>query len=101
MGIPRYSYGVSASKSLSACSGVAVRAQCESRYSLDGITWGKGYDWATVVLDATPLAYAQAGLFPQFQRKEVDVYHTIQLLLHACNRPIPKNWNVPNRYLNT
>lgn len=68
---------------------------------LDGITWGKGYDWATVVLDATPLAYAQAGLFPQFQRKEVDVYHTIQLLLHACNRPIPKNWNVPNRYLNT
>lgn len=68
---------------------------------LAGITWGKGFDWETVIFDATPLSYAQAGLLPQFQRKELDVYHTIQLLLNACNRSIPKNWNVPNRYLQT
>lgn len=66
---------------------------------LDGITWGKGFDWETIVFDPTPISYAQAGLFPQFQRDESDVYHNIRLLAQASKRSLPKELNVPNKYL--
>ena len=66
---------------------------------LDGITWGKGFEWETTILDPTPMSYAQAGLFPQFQRDEHDVYKNIRLLAHACHRVLPENLNVPNQYL--
>jgi Ankyrin repeat len=66
---------------------------------LAGITWGKGFEWETTIFDATPLSYAQAGLLPQFQRDERDVYENIKLLAQASGRIIPKELNVPNRYL--
>jgi ankyrin repeat protein len=66
---------------------------------LSGITWGKGFEWETTVFDATPRSYAQAGLLPQFQRNEQDVYTNIRLLSAASNRPLPANLNVPNEYL--
>lgn len=66
---------------------------------LAGITWGKGFDWETTIFDATPVSYAQAGLLPQFQRDERDVYENIKLLTEAAGRVIPKELNVPNKYL--
>jgi ankyrin repeat protein len=66
---------------------------------LAGITWGKGFDWETTVFDATPVSYAQAGLLPQFQRKERDLYENIKLLTQASGRTIPEDLNVPNKYL--
>jgi hypothetical protein len=66
---------------------------------LTGITWGKGFDWETTIFDATPVSYAQAGLLPQFQRDERDVYENINLLTRASGRAIPEDLNVPNKYL--
>jgi ankyrin repeat protein len=68
---------------------------------LAGITWGKGHSWETTVFDATPVSYAQAGLLPQFQRDERDVYENIKLLTRASGRQIPDELNVPNRYLHS
>jgi len=66
---------------------------------LAGITWGKGFEWETTIFDATPVSYAQAGLLPQFQREERDVYENIKLLAQASGRVLPEDLNVPNRYL--
>ncbi len=66
---------------------------------LAGITWGKSFEWETTIFDATPLSYAQAGLLPQFGRDERDVYENIRLLAQASGRAVPKDLNVPNKYL--
>ena len=66
---------------------------------LAGITWGKSFEWETTIFDATPLSYAQAGLLPQIKRDERDVYENIKLLAQASGRVIPKELNVPNKYL--
>lgn len=66
---------------------------------VDRVLWGESMDWETVVFDATPISYAQCGLYRQFHRAETDVYSNIAYL-H------PKRYgveavvrNVPNRYL--
>jgi hypothetical protein len=66
---------------------------------LAGITWGKSFEWATTIFDATPVSYAQAGLLPQFGRDECDLYENIKLLAQASGRVLPKELNVPNEYL--
>jgi hypothetical protein len=66
---------------------------------LQGVTWGKGFEWDTIVFDVTPLSYAQAGLLPQFHRNELDVYENVRLLMQASGRLLPKELNVPNKYL--
>jgi hypothetical protein len=66
---------------------------------LAGITWGKGFEWETTIFDVTPVSYAQAGLLPQFQRDEHDVYENIKLLAQASGRDLPQDLNVPNKYL--
>ena len=67
--------------------------------TLPGITWGRGFEWATTCFDVTPISYAQLGLLPQVHRKERDIYNNIKLLLRACGRAVPPLENVPNRYL--
>jgi hypothetical protein len=66
---------------------------------LSAITWGQSFPWATTIFDPTPVSYAQAGLFRQFQRDEIDVYRNIRLLMQAAKRPLPDDLNVPNAYL--
>jgi ankyrin repeat protein len=67
---------------------------------LDGITWGKGFEWETTCFDATPISYAQLGLLPQVHRRDRDIYANIRRLLEASGRRVPPLENVPNRYLN-
>ena len=66
---------------------------------LAGITWGKSFEWDTIIFDATPLSYAQAGLLPQVGRDERHIYENIKLLAKASGRVLPKELNVPNKYL--
>jgi len=47
----------------------------------------------------TSISYAQAGLLPQLDRGERDIYDNIRVLLEAAGRPVPPFDNVPNRYL--
>lgn len=66
---------------------------------LRGITWGRGFPWATTCFDVTPISYAQLGALPQFQRDETELAANVQALLAAAGRPVPADLNVPNRYL--
>ena len=66
---------------------------------LQGITWGKGFEWETTIFDVTPISYAQFGLLPQVHRRESDIYEIIKALLTASGRPVPPLENIPNRYL--
>jgi ankyrin repeat protein len=66
---------------------------------LQGITWGKGFEWETTCFDVTPISYAQLGLLPQMHRIDRDVYANIKRLLEASGRTMPPLDNVPNRYL--
>ena len=66
---------------------------------LNGITWGRGFPWATTCFDVTPISYSQLGALPQFQRDEVALAANVQALLAAAGRPVPADMNVPNRYL--
>jgi ankyrin repeat protein len=64
-----------------------------------GLIWGPGADWETLVLDVTPISYAQCGLYTQFQRKEQDVYSNLGYLYRRRHGSILPVRNVPNRYL--
>lgn len=74
-------------------------AGAKSDVRLQGITWGKGFEWETTLFDVTPISYAQFGLLPQVHRKERDIYQNIRLLLQASGRKAPPLDNVPNQYL--
>ena len=76
---------------------VDAGADCSVR--LDGLVWGKGYEWETVFFDVTPVSYAQCGLLPQVHRNEVDIYSNLELLVQASGRNMPILNNVPNKYL--
>ena len=75
-----------------------------NRYMTAIIVWARQAGWKTTemettIFDATPVSYAQAGLLPQFQRDERDVYENIRLLAQASGRVLPEELNVPNKYL--
>lgn len=74
-------------------------AGAEPDARVQGITWGKGFEWETTFFDVTPISYAQLGLLPQVHRSESDIYDNIKHLLKAAGRTIPPLENVPNRYL--
>ncbi|MCC6743661.1 MAG: ankyrin repeat domain-containing protein [Acidobacteria bacterium] len=66
---------------------------------VDGVTWGKGFEWETTLFDLTPIAYCQLGNLPQMHRNESDIAANVRALLAAAGRPVPAFPNVPNRYL--
>lgn len=76
-----------------------VEAGADLDVRLRGLVWGSGADWETLVLDVTPVSYAQCGLYSQFHRHERDVYDNLAYLYekrHGASLPIR---NVPNKYL--
>jgi ankyrin repeat protein len=77
-----------------------LNAGARADVGLDGITWGKGFEWETTCFDVTPISYAQLGLLPQMHRSEVDIYGNIERLLRTAGRTVVPRVNVPNKYLN-
>lgn len=76
-----------------------VEAGANLDVRLKGLVWGPGADWETLVLDVTPLSYAQCGLYSQFHRSEADIYDNLALLFKRRHASALKVRNVPNRYL--
>lgn len=76
-----------------------LQAGAKSDIAVQGITWGKGFEWETTVFDVTPISYAQFGLLPQVHRRERDIYANVRRLVEAAGRTVPPLDNVPNRYL--
>ncbi|EGF89944.1 ankyrin repeat family protein [Asticcacaulis biprosthecium C19] len=66
---------------------------------LQGLWWGRGFEWETLFFDVTPVSFAQMGLLPQIHRREADIYANIADLLAVSGRLVPELSNVPNRYL--
>lgn len=66
---------------------------------LKGLIWGRGADWETLILDVTPSSYAQCGLYPQFHRREQDIYGNLGSLYQRQHGAQLRTRNVPNRYL--
>lgn len=79
--------------------GSLLDAGASTEVRLEGITWGRGFDWETTIFDVSPLSYAQFGLLPQMHREEEDIYDNIRTLVSASGRRVPPLGNVPNRYL--
>jgi ankyrin repeat protein len=76
-----------------------VDAGADLDVRLKGLVWGAGADWETVLLDVTPISYAQCGLYAQFHRREQDVYGSLSYLYrkrYGATLPVR---NVPNKYL--
>lgn len=76
-----------------------LEAGARTDIQLQGITWGRGFEWETTCFDVTPISYAQLGLLPQMQRTEQACYENVRALLVSAGRDVPPLRNVPNRYL--
>ena len=66
---------------------------------LKGLRWGPGCEWETTVYDVSPISYAQCGLYPQFHRREQDVYANVAYLCRNRYGSELRAANVPNRYV--
>jgi ankyrin repeat protein len=64
-----------------------------------GIIWGKGYEWETLIPSINPISYAIMGLLPQMHRNEKEISDTVALLLRHKYNINYKLMNVPNAYL--
>jgi len=76
-----------------------VEAGADLDVRLQGLVWGAGFEWETVVFDVTPISYAQCGLYAQFHRRDEDVYSNLAYLYksrYGSEMPVR---NVPNKYL--
>ena len=76
-----------------------VDAGADLDVRVKGLVWGESMDWETVVVDVTPVSYAQCGLYRQFHRREQDVYSNIAYLQRKRYGAETRVRNVPNRYL--
>jgi hypothetical protein len=67
--------------------------------TVQGIIWGKGYEWETLIPSVNPISYSMMGLLRQFQRTEKQIYENVSLLLKANYDVDYFPTNVPNKYL--
>ncbi len=67
--------------------------------TVPGITWGKGYEWETLVPAVNPVSYAMMGMLPQMHRDERLVSNTVLCLLKKAYNITYGAVNVPCAYL--
>jgi hypothetical protein len=64
-----------------------------------GITWGKGYEWETLIPSVNPISYAMMGLLPQIHRNEKVISGVVVRLLKKAYNIDYQPVNVPCAYL--
>jgi len=69
--------------------------------TVQGIIWGKGYDWETLIPSVNPISYAMMGLLPQMHRKEGTIAKIVSSLLKVHYEIDYTPRNVPCAYLKT
>jgi hypothetical protein len=67
--------------------------------TVQGLIWGKGYEWETLIPAVNPVSYAMMGLLPQMHRDERNVSKTVSLLLNSAYGIEYNPPNVPCAYL--
>lgn len=73
--------------------------QADLSITVQGIVWGRGYEWETLIPAVNPISYAMMGLLPQMHRKEREISEIVVLLLkhhYSIDYPVK---NIPNAYL--
>jgi ankyrin repeat protein len=69
--------------------------------TVQGIIWGKSYEWETLIPSVNPISYAMMGLLPQMHRDEKVIHETVLNLLQHQYHVVYPIKNVPNKYLNS
>ncbi len=77
-----------------------ISQSADLTFTVNGLIWGKGYEWETFIPAVNPISYAVMGLLPQFHRKENQIYEVIIFLLKAAYDIEYTPSNIPNKYLN-
>jgi hypothetical protein len=67
--------------------------------TVQGLIWGKGYEWETLVPSVNPVSYAMMGMLPQMHRDEIVISKTVTTLLKHKYGISYDPVNVPCRYL--
>ena len=76
-----------------------VSQNADLSLTVQGLIWGKGYEWETFIPSVNPISYAMMGLLRQFQRTEQQIYEVVSLLLKAEYGTDYFPTNIPNKYL--
>lgn len=69
------------------------------KVTVNGLIWGRGYEWETFIPAVNPLSYAMMGLLPQMHRKPETVAAVLSVLVknaYGIDYSLP---NIPNVYL--
>lgn len=76
-----------------------VSQHADLTLTVQGLIWGKNYEWETFIPSVNPVSYAMMGLLRQFQRTEKQIYEVVSILLKAKYGTDYFPANVPNKYL--
>ena len=77
-----------------------ISKKADLTLTLQGLIWGKGYEWETFIPSVNAISYAMMGLLRQFQRTEKQIYEVVSILLKARYGIDYRPVNIPNKYLN-
>lgn len=67
--------------------------------TVQGLIWGKGYPWETLIPSVNPISYAMMGMLPQMHRNEKTIADTVSMLLKKAYGVDYVPQNIPNVYL--
>ncbi len=76
-----------------------ISKKADLNLTVQGLIWGKGYEWETFIPAVNPISYAMMGLLRQFQRTEKQIYEVVSLLLKVNYGIDYTPSNIPNKYL--
>ncbi|NMH86556.1 ankyrin repeat domain-containing protein [Flavivirga algicola] len=68
-------------------------------YTIQGIIWGKGFSWETLIPSINPISYAMFGLLPQMHRDEKTISVVVEKLTEKAYGIKYSSKNIPNQYL--
>ena len=78
-----------------------VSQNADLSLTVQGLIWGKGYEWETFIPSVNPVSYAMKGSLRQFQRTEQQIYEVVSILTKANYGVDYFPANVPNKYLSS
>lgn len=76
-----------------------VSQNADLSLTVQGLIWGKDYEWETFIPSVNPISYAMMGLLRQFQRTEQEIYEVVYILQKARYGTNYFPGNIPNKYL--
>ncbi|WP_198673014.1 ankyrin repeat domain-containing protein [Algoriphagus litoralis] len=76
-----------------------ISKQADLAITVNGLIWGKGYEWETFIPSVNPISYSMMGLLRQFQRTEKQIYEVVSLLIKSQYGIDYFPTNIPNKYL--